>query len=97
YRAGQSIKQVGTQEFADHIIANLGKTPEKLTKSELQAGKGEIRIPDYIRKEEKKELVGVDVFLDWPHGNPQELGEALSHIDSYKLKLKMITNRGVKV
>ena len=39
----------------------------------------------------------MDVFLDWQDKDPNELGDALSGIDVYRLKLKMITNRGVKV
>lgn len=45
----------------------------------------------------EKSLVGVDVFLDWPTGTPDELGAALSRIGNENLKLAMITNRGVKV
>ena len=42
-------------------------------------------------------MVGVDVFIDWPGNDPNAIGDALSTLDVYKLKLKMITNRGVKV
>lgn len=51
-----------------------------------------------------KELVGVDVFLDWcgdlapADRDPNQLGNQLSEIaDAVGCKLKMITNRGVKV
>jgi isocitrate dehydrogenase len=97
YREGISRRKVGTREFADRVIANLGQTPSKLTQSMLESGKGRIHIPEYVRKQERKELVGVDVFLDWQGTDPNILGDALSHLDVYKLKLKMITNRGVKV
>lgn len=97
YQEGKSVKKVGTQEFADRVISNLGKQPERLAKSALEQGKGEIKIPDYVRNQEPKKLVGVDVFLDWPGSDPNELGDALSTVGAYKLKLKMITNRGVKV
>ena len=65
--------------------------------SALSNGKGAIQIPDYVRKPQQKELVGVDVFLDWSGADPNELGDALAAMDVYRLKLKMITNRGVKV
>ncbi len=97
YREGVSAQKVSTQEFADKVIGNLGKTPEKLNRSAISLGNGEVRIPEYVRKQEVKELVGVDVFLDWAGSDPNELGDALSQLDVYKLKLKMITNRGVKV
>ncbi|WP_340076371.1 NADP-dependent isocitrate dehydrogenase [Leptobacterium sp. I13] len=97
YQKGISIKKVGTQEFADRVISNLEQIPKNLAKSVLEQANGIIQIPEYVRKQEQKELVGIDTFLDWQGNNPNELGEALSKLDVYKLKLKMITNRGVKV
>jgi len=97
YQEDKSLKHVKTQEFADKVIENLGKSPEHLNKSELSLGNSQINIPDYRRKQEHKELVGVDVFLDWQGSDPNKLGDALSAIGADKLKLKMITNRGVKV
>ncbi len=97
YNANKSIQKVSTQEFADRIISNLGKTPQNLPVSQLESGKGNIEIPDYERKTEEKRLVGVDVFLDWPGSDPNELGDLLTHHKDIHMKLKMITNRGVKV
>jgi isocitrate dehydrogenase len=42
-------------------------------------------------------LVGVDVFINWQGSNPDEIGGVLSNLNSSGMKLKMITNRGVKV
>ncbi|MGC6432111.1 MAG: NADP-dependent isocitrate dehydrogenase [Jejuia sp.] len=92
-----SIKKVSTSEFADAVISRLGETPERLPKSGMQNGTGKITIPEYIRKDQKKVLLGVDVFIDWQGSDPEEIGEILSGISAFKLKLKMITNRGVKV
>lgn len=97
YMEGASRAKLSTSEFADKVISNLGKRPEYLKKSTLSAGKGEINIPNYERKIEKQELVGVDVFINWQGSNPLEIGTTLSNIQGYKMKLKMITNRGVKV
>jgi isocitrate dehydrogenase len=47
-----------------------------------------------------KELVGLDLFLDWQTENgrdPDELAAALSKINGDELQLVMITNRGQKV
>ncbi len=46
---------------------------------------------------EKKDLVGVDVFLDWRGGTPDELGETFKQVSGDDLELTMITNRGAKV
>ncbi|WP_343486782.1 NADP-dependent isocitrate dehydrogenase [Allomuricauda sp. d1] len=97
YQEGISSRKVNTQEFADAVIDNLDNLPEQLSPSTLAEGKGAIQIPEYHRKSQKKELVGVDVFIDWEGNDPNEIGDALSAIEVYKLKLKMITNRGVKV
>lgn len=97
YQKDTSAKKVSTIEFAEAVIERLGKTPEKLSKSELSLGSGEINIPKYKRKKTKKELVGVDVFIDWQGSDPQWIGNELSEIRTHNLKLKMITNRGVKV
>ena len=42
-------------------------------------------------------MVGVDVFINWKGNDPNIIGDSLSGINSFKMKLKMITNRGVKV
>lgn len=88
---------LSTSEFADKIIENLGNTPKKLPVSKLAKGNGTITIPTYKRKEEKQELVGVDVFINWKGNDPKIIGDKLSSLASFKMKLKMITNRGVKV
>lgn len=88
---------VSTGEFADRVIENLGELPTQLPISKLSKGNGEIKIPEYIRKEETQVLVGVDIFINWRGKNPNEIGDILNNINSFKMKLKMITNRGVKV
>lgn len=97
YQEGSSKKKVSTHEFADAVIENLGKKPSRLKPSLLKEGNGEIQIPEYKRTIQKKELVGVDVFIDWAGNNPNEIGNGLASIDLANVKLKMITNRGVKV
>ena len=45
-----------------------------------------------------KKLVGVDVFLHWNEGTPDQLGEALAaRAAGDGLKLVMVSNRGTKV
>lgn len=97
YKEGVSKKKVSTSEFADKVISYLGKAPLELTVSELSKGVGSIEIPAYKRREQHQVLVGVDVFVNWKGSNPEEIGNRLSAINAFKLKLKMITNRGVKV
>ncbi|MGB3150164.1 MAG: NADP-dependent isocitrate dehydrogenase, partial [Maribacter sp.] len=97
FKAENSKKRVSTSEFAEEIISRLGQKPINLTVSNLDKGSGRIVIPEYERKNESKVLLGVDIFIDWKGSDPEKIGEALSEIKAFKLKLKMITNRGVKV
>jgi len=97
YQEGISKQKVSTREFADQVIAHLGQLPSKLTISKLSSGKGKITIPEYKRKTQKQELVGVDVFVNWQGSDPNEIGEKLNNLNGGHMKLKMITNRGVKV
>ena len=65
-----------------------------------QNGQGETFAGETIIKERsdtKKDLVGVDVFIDWTKGSPDDLGGALSKATLGDIKLVMISNRGVKV
>ncbi len=91
-----SKKKVGTREFADAVIERLGMRPTILKPVEYPSRSDPITVRLSSRPREKKELVGVDVFLDW-QGQPEELGKSLENIATGKLKLVMITNRGTKV
>jgi isocitrate dehydrogenase len=92
-----SLKKVSTTEFTDRVIENLGKKPQQLTGIDNSEVKP-IVLPKYVRpKQKKKDLVGVDVFVHWSGSQADELGKMLKAIESEQLKLKMITNRGIKV
>jgi isocitrate dehydrogenase len=92
-----SKKQVGTKEFAEAVIANLANLPNQLKKAEYPEEKPFL-LPAYTRKAPKnKTLVGVDVFLHWSSGKPDDLAKELNSLDLEKLSLNMISNRGIKV
>ncbi|MEK6481598.1 NADP-dependent isocitrate dehydrogenase [Catalinimonas sp. 4WD22] len=100
YRPGSSTEIVGTQGFAKAVINNLGKLPKQLKPAEFMPVKGsKLHQTTPSDPNLKKELIGVDVFLDWKEGkrDPQVLGKKLEEVSGDKLKLDMITNRGVKV
>jgi isocitrate dehydrogenase len=96
YKEGVSKQKVGTKEFAQAVIANLGHKPSIL-KQVSYAGNSALIMPKYKRKApKKKELLGVDLFVDWIGSNPDEIAGKVSAL-SNKIKLSMITNRGIKV
>ena len=97
YKEGVSQEKVGTNEFAQAVIANLGQEP-KLLKSVTYAENASLNLPKYERKSPaKKELVGVDLFVHWSGKNPDELAAIVQALDTNEVKLSMITNRGIKV
>jgi isocitrate dehydrogenase len=97
---GVSKQKVGTKEFAQAVVERLGKQPKTLKSVTYnQEGLGEVCSETIIkeRSDTHKELVGVDVFLDWLKGSPKMLGESLTKIVPEGLQLAMVSNRGVKV
>jgi len=97
YKEGFSKQHVGTKEFADAVIANLGKTP-KLLQAVSYAGACALQLPTYKRKKPAvKNLVGVDLFVHWTGSDPNELAQKIKTIETNEASLSMITNRGIKV
>ncbi|WP_338780209.1 NADP-dependent isocitrate dehydrogenase [Metabacillus sp. FJAT-52054] len=96
YKEGVSKQKAGTQEFADAVIARIGQIPTALKPVSYSTGSS-WKIAAAETKPAKKELAGIDIFLHWKGGNPDELGRKVSAIKSENLGLSVITNRGVKV
>ena len=100
YDESVSKQKVGTKEFADAVIERLGQVPQIVKAAKYQAAEGgnpEGAGASAAKLAPKKELVGVDVFLDWTSGSATNLGEGLSKVNDDNLKLTMISNRGVAV
>jgi isocitrate dehydrogenase len=98
YKEGVSREKAGTREFAAAVVARLGQKPEKLKPVAYKsAPRQNAAKATSARPKEKKELLGVDVFLDWTKGTPDELAAIISTVKVEGVKLYMISNRGVKV
>lgn len=97
YNESTSKVKVGTIEFADAVIENLGKLPKRIKKVDYLNEKP-FKLPPYVRKKRKeKVLKGVDLFIDWTGSSPDKLASLLNVIEVDNVELTMITNRGVKV
>ncbi len=97
FKEGISKQKVGTKEFAQAVIANLGQKPSILQSVSYSANTS-LNLPKYQRKPAaKKDLVGVDIFVHWSGTNPNELAELIQKMTCHDLNLTMITNRGIKV
>lgn len=97
YDETKSKQLVGTTEFAQAIINNLGQKPATLKPVNYQKGQALI-LPKYQKKTPaKKELIGHDIFVHWNGTDANQLASKLENIKTQNLKLSMITNRGIKV
>jgi isocitrate dehydrogenase len=97
YKEGVSSRKVGTKEFAEAVIANLGKMPSQL-KTVSYKSDAAFRLPRYVRKEaSEKTLAGVDLFVHWRGTDPETLAQKVKALNRNDLSLSMITNRGIKV
>jgi len=101
FQHGVSRRRVGTREFARAMIAELGSAPRRLEAVEYSAVRTAVPRPARraTPQRPRKDLVGIDVFLDWDeHGrDPEALAARLASLDTPPFELRMITNRGVKV
>ncbi len=94
----KSSKKVSTSEFADEVISRLGSKPQKIDEVKYPKDAKRIEITLAPRKKQVKKLDGFDVFVECDNRNPNDLGEKLqTATQNSKLKLSMITNRGIKV
>ena len=98
YLPEHSQKKANTDEFADAVIARLGQKPAHF-KPVVYSHDVRAKIECYGVKKRplaKKELVGVDIFIDNPSLTPDELGEKITATKG-KLKPVVITSRGLKI
>jgi len=97
YDESVSKQKVGTREFAEAVVARLGQTPQLLKAVKYNAGGGaSVSTQGTGAQAPQKETVGVDVFLDWTQGTPDELAAKMQQLAG-DLKLTVIHNRGIKV
>ncbi|UOQ50885.1 NADP-dependent isocitrate dehydrogenase [Hymenobacter cellulosivorans] len=97
-----SQRKVSTAEFADAVIARLGQEPQQLAAvpvREIEAPKAPVLspVPLYGKAPVRQQLVGMDIFLRWDGKQAAKLGPQLERLTGSRTKLKLITNRGVKV
>ncbi|MEZ4366238.1 MAG: NADP-dependent isocitrate dehydrogenase [Kofleriaceae bacterium] len=87
---------VGTQRFADEVIARLGQAPTRFAARPQRARRAPAVVHDPVAPA-RRATIGVDVFIESP-ASPVEVGQALDRLvaDS-PLRLKMISNRGTMV
>jgi isocitrate dehydrogenase len=98
YSDDMSKQKVGTKEFAQAVVQRLGKAPEKLKAVKYSASASQMK-PIEVRPTvpANKEIVGVDLFCGLPNRRPGDVGKIMQQISGEGVKIKAVSNRGVKV
>ncbi|SEG07088.1 NADP-dependent isocitrate dehydrogenase [Algoriphagus boritolerans] len=100
YQEGISTIKAGTKEFAQAVIDRLGQLPKTMVPASFDKDEtAPMNTKVKGKPTQKKELIGVDVFIDWNEEgrDPNVIGEKLRQANVNGLQLQLITNRGVKV
>jgi isocitrate dehydrogenase len=90
---------VGTKEFAQAVVARLGQKPNTLKPVSYAAAPPSAVTARQAasRPEPKVDLIGVDVYVNWPSLDNDKLAAALQQTAGGHLTLTMMSNRGVKI
>ncbi len=98
FKEGISKEKVGTKEFAQAVVERVGQKPTKLKAVEYKSvPRVSTKTVETKSVRQNKDLVGVDVYLDFSTGSAEDLGELLKKVSSDELILAFISNRGVNV
>ena len=97
FAEGVSKEKVGTREFGAAVVARLGQEPTALKPARYVNAPSQAGQAAATHKRAAKQLVGVDLFLDWAGGHPDELAKLVLPLGAAGLELRAITNRGTKV
>lgn len=98
YRDDVSRERVNTAGFTEAVVARLGSEPKHLPPARYEGRPVPRVLGATPREPATKELLGVDVFLDWRDAgrDPDVLAGRLQ-AEAAPLALQVVTNRGVKV
>lgn len=98
YRDGVSRAKLGTEAFADAVIARLGTRPQTLAVVDYPDGPASVVEAVDIKPAPRavRVLEGVDIFM-MSDADPETLARNVQVATAGLVPLTMITNRGVKV
>jgi isocitrate dehydrogenase len=97
HEASVSKQKVGTKEFAEAVVARLGKKPEKLAAVSYAGAQGKRKDWTPTPRPVDIQMIGVDLYVGAKGLAPQAFGDKVKEITHEGLTLKMIDNRGVIV
>jgi isocitrate dehydrogenase len=97
FEEGKSKQKVGTKEFAQAVVDRLGKKPELLKPAVYSTTQKMDLKPPSAAPAAKRDLIGIDIFVEWPSKKNADLADLMQKADGNGLKLEMISNRGTNV
>lgn len=97
YREGVSKTKVGTKEFTAEVIKYLGHLPH--TFKPVVYGEAKAMPPITVRElpPAKKEMVGVDVWVNWKGSPIEPLADIAKGVAGGGMELQAISARGLKM
>lgn len=91
-------EKVGTMEFAKAVAERLGQVPDRFPVAKYKSRENAKPIHAVMAPPtEKRDLVGLDLFVLWRDRPIEELGKILTDISNDDLMIKMISCKGLKV
>ena len=88
FKEGVSKQKVGTKEFAQAVVARLGPEAGDSSRPPLrQAARRQTRSGSAAAAPAKKELVGIDVFVDWEAATPTSSAPTLRKLAGDEFEL----------
>lgn len=102
YNEETSSKQLGTKEFANAVMQNLGQVPEHLSRlqdfSKLKQENKKIDLSNSSLNVKIRKLVGVDIYIDYNKQDFTDFSKKINEITlEHSLNLQMISHKGLKI
>jgi isocitrate dehydrogenase len=97
YREGVSKQRVGTKDFTAAVVKYLGHKPHSFKPVSYGAAKAMPPITVRPLPATKKEMVGVDVWVNWKGSPIETLAEKAKTAIAGGMQLQMISARGLKM
>ncbi|MGI9549000.1 MAG: NADP-dependent isocitrate dehydrogenase [Bdellovibrionales bacterium] len=94
YKEGVSHEKVGTKEFGKAVIKRFGEKPKNLNPVSYQKTKSQ-DLKTLESPKEKKELVGVDVYIDARVDKMEDFVKKVKSKETKQLKLNSVSSRGL--
>ncbi len=88
YKEGVSTQKVGTKEFAQAVVARMGQKPKTLKAASYSRHAAEKpAAAEAAQPDPKRELVGVDLYVYWNSGKPDDLADCVKNAAGDGLEL----------